>query len=55
MSPVNPLLKHADGSFLAKFQFVGVFRKGIRALELDDSLYVGHYFFGLLQPWRRHI
>lgn len=42
--PGRPLLVHLDVSFLSKFQFVSVFRKGIRALGLDESLYSGHSF-----------
>lgn len=39
-----PLLSHADGSFLSRFQFVSVFRSGIKAIGLDESVYAGHSF-----------
>lgn len=39
-----PLLVHADGSFLSRFQFISIFRKGISELGLDESLYAGHSF-----------
>lgn len=40
----RPLLAHADGSFFSRFQFVSVFRMGIRALGLVESDYSGHSF-----------
>lgn len=39
-----PLLAHADGSFLSQFQFISVFRSGVRAMGFDDSVYLGHSF-----------
>lgn len=42
--PRDPLLVHEDGSFLSRYQFVGVFRKGVRALGLSSEDYSGHFF-----------
>lgn len=40
----HPFLIHSNGSFLSRFQFLAVFRKGIRALGLSDSQFSGHSF-----------
>lgn len=40
----DPLLVHADGTFLSRFQFVAIFCKGFRELGLCDDQYTGHSF-----------
>ncbi|XP_056414345.1 uncharacterized protein LOC130356606 [Hyla sarda] len=41
---VGPLLVHADGGFLSRFQFVGVFRKCLRAGGFVAEDYSSHSF-----------
>ncbi|XP_075129430.1 uncharacterized protein LOC142202939 [Leptodactylus fuscus] len=40
----GPLLIHADGSYLSRFQFVSVFRLCLQSLGLTGSDYSGHSF-----------
>lgn len=39
-----PLLIHEDGIFLSHFQFVAIFRKGIRALGFREDQFSDHSF-----------
>ncbi|XP_075128011.1 uncharacterized protein LOC142201079 [Leptodactylus fuscus] len=41
---LGPLLVHADGSYLSRFQFVRVFRFCLRSIGLQESDYSGHSF-----------
>lgn len=40
----DPLLIHASGSFLSCFQFVAIFRKGVRDLGSRGDTFLGHSF-----------
>ena len=40
----GPLLRHEDGSFLSKFQFVAVFRSCLQEMGLDKSEFSSHSF-----------
>ncbi|KAM4019365.1 uncharacterized protein ACNLHF_000068 [Anomaloglossus baeobatrachus] len=41
---VGPLLKHQDGSFLSRYQFVAVFRKCLERLGLEADKFSAHSF-----------
>lgn len=43
-SSADPWLVHALGSFLSRFEFVAIFRKGLRYLGLCDDQFMGHSF-----------
>lgn len=40
----GPFLRHEDGSYLSRFQFVAVFRKCLMKLGLDGKAYASHSF-----------
>lgn len=40
----GPLLRHEDGTFLPRFQFVAVFKKCLRSLGMDPRDFTGHSF-----------
>ncbi|XP_069840994.1 integrase/recombinase xerD homolog [Dendropsophus ebraccatus] len=39
-----PLLCHADGSYLSRYQFTAIFRRGLSFLGLDPSRFAPHSF-----------
>ena len=39
-----PFLRHEDGSFLSRFQFLAVFKKCLKALGVEGTGYSGHPF-----------
>ncbi|XP_040290783.1 uncharacterized protein LOC121003196 isoform X1 [Bufo bufo] len=40
----GPILRHEDGSFLSRFQFIAVFKKCLRNLGMDSGKFTGHSF-----------